>query len=85
MEAELLDLQAKEDKLTTEIQELKDKTLGNEKLRKKMLKGSRRGKEKQDEEKKKQEDAKKKASQTSSNNASTTFCHLWSASRAQFD
>lgn len=65
MEAELLDLQAKENKLTTEIQELKDKTLGKKTEKENAKKA-------QEEEKKKQEDAKKKASQTSSNNTSTT-------------
>lgn len=65
MEAELLDLQAKENKLTTEIQELKDKTLGKKTEKENAKKA-------QEEEKKKQEDAKKKASQASSNNTSTT-------------
>jgi len=72
MEAELLDLQAKENKLTTEIQELKDKTLGKKTEKENAKKAQEEAKKKQDEEKKKQEDAKKKASQTSSNNTSTT-------------
>ena len=72
MEAELLDLQAKEDKLTTEIQELKDKTLGKKTEKENAKKAQEEAKKKQDEEKKKQEEAKKKTSQTSQNNSSAT-------------
>jgi immunodominant staphylococcal antigen A, putative len=72
MEAELLDLQAKENKLTTEIQELKDKTLVKKTEKENAKKAQEEAKRKQDEEKKKQEEAKKKTSQASQNNSSTT-------------
>jgi probable transglycosylase isaA len=72
MEAELLDLQAKENKLTTEIQELKDKTLGKRTEKENAKKAQEEAKKKQDEEKKKQEDAKKKTSQNNTSTASAT-------------
>lgn len=72
IEAELLDLQAKENKLTTEIQELKDKTLGKRTEKENAKKAQEEAKKKQDEEKKKQEDAKKKTSQNNTSTASAT-------------
>lgn len=71
MEAELLDLQAKENKLTTEIQELKNKTLGKRTEKENAKKAQEEAKKKQDEEKK-QEDAKKKTSQNNTSTASAT-------------
>ena len=72
MEAELLDLQAKENKLTTEIQEVKNKTIGKRPEKENAKKAQEEAKKKQDEEKKKQEDAKKKTSQNNTSTASAT-------------